>query len=78
MEFTTTIMYIMVIMIIIQFLLHIHKKNLFLLPTPTEVAFYATILYPTLQSAIYLSKNLGFLSATRHGIVLNDRTATLW
>ena len=75
MEFTT-IMY--TIIIIIQFLLHIHKKNLLLLPTPTEVAFYAKILYPTLQSAIYLSKNLGLLSATRHGIVLNDRTATLW
>ena len=40
-------------MIIIQFLLHIHKKNLLLLPTPTEAAFYATIFYPTLQDSIF-------------------------
>ena len=37
---------------IIQFLLHIHKRNLFLLPIPTEVAFNATILCPILQDSI--------------------------
>ena len=26
----------------IQFLLHIHKKDIFLLPTPTEVASYSS------------------------------------
>ena len=35
-------------MIIIQFLLHIHKKNVFLLPTPTKVAFYVKSFYQTL------------------------------
>ena len=38
--------------IIKQFLIHTHKKNLFLLPTLKEVVLYATFLYPTLQ-AIY-------------------------
>ena len=73
MEFTTTIMYIMVIIIIIQFLLHIHKKNLFLLPIPTELAFNATILYPTLQDSIFQQ------SISRCGVLLNHRkTALLW
>ena len=40
--------------IIIQFLLHIQKKNLFLLLTPTEVTLNATSLYPNLQE-IYLA-----------------------
>ena len=35
----------MTTIMIIQCLLNIHKKNLFLFPTPTEVAFYATIMY---------------------------------
>ena len=34
-------------------LLHIHKKNVFLLPIPTEVAFCAKILYPSLQDSIF-------------------------
>ena len=38
---------------IIQFLLHIHKKNVFLLPILTEVAFCAKILYPNLQDSIF-------------------------
>ena len=73
MEFTTTIIYIMVIIIIMQFLLHIHKKNLFLLPIPTELAFNATILYPTLQDSIFQQ------SISRCGVLLNHRkTALLW
>ena len=39
-------------MIIMQFLLHIYKKNQ-LLRTPTEAAFYATIFYPTLQDSVF-------------------------
>ena len=35
-----------------NFLLHMNKKNLFLLPTPTEVVFNATILSLTLQDSI--------------------------
>ena len=40
----------MIITIIIQFLPQTHKKSLFLLTTPTEMALYATNLYPTLQA----------------------------
>ena len=39
--------------IIIQFLSHIHKKNVLLLPIPTEVAFCAKILYPSFQDSIF-------------------------
>ena len=47
------IIIIIIIIIIRHFLLHINKKNLFLLPTPTEVTFNATILFPTLQDSIF-------------------------
>ena len=36
-----------------QFLLHIHKKNVFLLPITTEVPFCAKILYQSLQDSIF-------------------------
>ena len=36
-----------------QFLLHIHKKNVFLLSIPTEVPFCAKSLYPSLQDSIF-------------------------
>ena len=39
----------------IQFLLHIHKKDLFLLPTPTVVAFNTTNSQKFYSSAIHLS-----------------------
>ena len=42
---TTNTMLVIIIIILmskIKFLLHIHKKDLFLLPTPTEVAFNTT------------------------------------
>lgn len=42
--------------IIIQFLVHIHKKNIFLLPTPKEVALHATFLYHTLQAICTIPK----------------------
>ena len=32
------------------------QKSIFLLPTPTEVALYATILYPTLQATYTIQK----------------------
>ena len=48
----TTIIIIM-ITITIQFLLHTHKKNIFIFLTSTVVAFYVTILYPTLQDSIF-------------------------
>ena len=59
---------------------HIHKKNLFLLPIPTEVAFNATILYPTLRDSVFQQ------SICRCDILLNHRTTafsrlsrtTLW
>ena len=38
-----------------QFLLHIHKKDLFLLPTSTEVAFNTTNSSRFYSSEIYLS-----------------------
>ena len=47
-----TIILIITMIIIKQFLIHTHKKNLFLLPTLKEVVLHATFLYPTLQ-AIY-------------------------
>ena len=53
------IIIIIVIVIIIseiQFLLHIHKKGLFLLPTPTEVGFNATNSPGSYFSAIHLSQ----------------------
>ena len=86
MKFTTTTMYTIILIVkiiiitIIQFLLHIHKKNLFLLPTATEVAFNATILYPSLQDFVFQQ------SICRCVIPLNHRTTvfsllnhtTLW
>ena len=39
----------------IPFLLHIHKKDLFLLPTPTEVAFNTTNAPKFYSSEINLS-----------------------
>ena len=56
------------------------KKNIFLFPIPTEVAFNVTILYPTLQDSIFQQ------SICRCGILLyHRRTAfsrlnrtTLW
>ena len=47
------IIIIITIIIIIQFLLHIYKKNVFLLLIATEVAFCAKILYPSLQDFIF-------------------------
>ena len=47
------IIIILIIIIIILFLLHILEKNVFLLPIPTEVAFYAKIFYPSLQDSIF-------------------------
>ena len=47
------IILILIIIIIILFLLHILEKNVFLLPIPTEVAFYAKIFYPSLQDSIF-------------------------
>ena len=44
---------IKIITIIMQFLLHIHKKNVFLLPITTEVPFCAEILYQSLQDSIF-------------------------
>ena len=69
-----------IIVTIIQFLLHVHKKNLFLLPTATEVTFNAKILYLSLQDFIFQQ------SVCRCGISLNRRTTafsllnhtTLW
>ena len=57
---TTTTIYtiILIITIIIQFLLHIHKKSPFCLPTLTEVALYATILYHALQAIYTIQKRL--------------------
>ena len=46
----------MMIIIIIQFLLHIQKKSLYFPPAPTEVALYAAILYPTLQATYTIQK----------------------
>ena len=59
----------------IQFLLHIHKKDLFLLPTPTEVAFNTTN-----SPRFYCSSNpsqpnhSSLLRINRCGILLNHRT----
>ena len=47
------IIILILIIIIILFLLHILEKNVFLLPIPTEVAFYAKIFYPSLQDSIF-------------------------
>ena len=47
---------ILIIIIILQFLLHIHKECLFCLPTPLEVALYATILYQALQGTYTIEK----------------------
>ena len=44
---------IIMITITIQFLLHTLKKNTFIFLTSTVVAFYVTILYPTLQDSIF-------------------------
>ena len=44
---------IIMITVTIQFLLHTHKKNTFIFLTSTVVAFYVTILYPTLQDSIF-------------------------
>ena len=74
---TTNIMLIIIIIIIIskiQFLLHIHKKDLFLLPTPTEVAFNTTK-YPRFYSSSNPSQpnHSSLLRTTRCGILLNHR-----
>ena len=50
------IIIMIIILIILQFLLHIHKECLFCLPTPLEVALYATILYHTLQRIYRIQK----------------------
>ena len=55
-------------------LFHIHKNSLFLLPTPTQVAFNARVLAPILQDSvfswIYLSKKLlSLIMTTRWGIL---------
>ena len=47
------IIIIIKIIIIILFLIHILEKNVFLLPIPTEVAFYAKMFYPSLQDSIF-------------------------
>ena len=55
---TTNPMLIIIIIIIVSkipFLLHIHKKDLFLLPTPTEVAFNTTNAPKFYSSGIHLS-----------------------
>ena len=47
------IIIIIKIIIIILLLIHILEKNVFLLPIPTEVAFYAKMFYPSLQDSIF-------------------------
>ena len=56
----------------IKFLLHIHKKDLFLLPTPIEVAFNITN-SPRFYSSSNLSQTNHFslLRTTRCGISLD-------
>ena len=74
-------MLIIIIIIIIskiQFLLHIHKKDLFLLPTPTEVAFNTTNSVKHNQSE---TRNFDFPTAKVEDInmvikSLNPRKAT--
>ena len=39
---TTTTNTMLILIIVIQFLIHIHRKDLFFLPTPAEVAFNTT------------------------------------
>ena len=58
---------------------HIHKKNVLLIPIPTEVAFCAKTLYPNLQGSIFhqsIEKKLFKCSEdpTRCGIVQIHRT----
>ena len=51
---TMLIIIIIIIMLITQFLLHIHKKDLFLLPIPTEMTFNTTSSPRFYSSAIHL------------------------
>ena len=62
----------------IQFLLHIHKKDLFLLPTPTEVAFNTTK-SPRFYSSSNPSQpnHSSLLRTTKCGILLNHRITIL-
>ena len=75
---TTNTMLILIIMIImskIQFLLHIHKKDLFLLPTPTEVGFNTTNSLRFYSSSNPSQPNHSSLvRTTKCGILLSHRT----
>ena len=51
---------ILIIIIILHFLLHIHKECLFCLPTPLEAALYATVLYHALQGIYTIEKTALF------------------